>query len=69
MTAATFRTILRWGHIAAAAVIGTYLYSPWGNDPAFTALIAYGVFPAMAVSGLLMWQQGRVMRMFTRRRD
>lgn len=60
------RRVLRWGHLIASGVIGTYLYSPLSDDPIFYALTAYVVFPAMALSGLWMWNQGRIGRMFKR---
>ncbi|WP_375573166.1 hypothetical protein ABWH92_06330 [Ahrensia marina] len=63
MTASTLRRTLRWVHIATSLVIGTYLYSPWSSDPTFTAIALYGVFPLMGLSGLAMWQQGRLARL------
>ncbi|MCR9195572.1 MAG: hypothetical protein NXH88_12615 [Hyphomonas sp.] len=63
MTASTLRRTLRWVHIATSLVIGTYLYSPWSSDPTFTAITLYGVFPLMGLSGLAMWQQGRLARL------
>lgn len=64
MTQATLRKILRWGHIIASFVLGTYLYSPWGAEPAFKAVVLYGVFPLMALSGVWMWKQGWIARRF-----
>jgi len=43
-------------------MIGIYLYSPWSADPIFSAVVLYGVFPAMAASGLWMWNQGLINR-------
>lgn len=63
MTASTLRRTLRWVHIATSLVIGTYLYSPWSSDPTFTTITLYGVFPLMGLSGLAMWQQGRLARL------
>ncbi|MEL6920027.1 MAG: hypothetical protein AAFO77_03245 [Pseudomonadota bacterium] len=63
MTASTVRRTLRWVHIATSLVIGTYLYSPWSSDPTFSAITLYGVFPLMGLSGLAMWQQGRLARL------
>lgn len=62
MTLTTLRRTLRWVHIATAAIIGTYLYSPWSADPAFAAVTLYAVFPLMALSGVAMWQQARLAR-------
>ena len=60
------RRVLRWIHLAGAGVLGTYLYSPWGGDPAFHAAVAYGVFPAMGLAGIILWQQGRLNRLLSR---
>ena len=61
------RKFLAWGHFIASLVIGTYLYSPLSADPVFKAITLYGVFPLMALSGLIMWNLGRVARLFDRR--
>lgn len=66
MTAATLRKALRWFHIIGGLILGTYLYSPWGSNPAFTVLTLYVITPAMAVTGLLMWKQGPISRFFRR---
>lgn len=66
MSPVMLRKALRWGHLIASGVLGTYLYSPWSENPVFAALVLYGVFPAMAVSGLWMWNQGRIGRLFKR---
>lgn len=58
------RRILRWGHIIASGLLGAYLYSPWSANPTFSAIVLYVAFPAMAVSGLWMWNQGRIARLF-----
>ncbi len=65
MTPATLRKILRCGHIIASFVLGTYLYSPWGEEPGFKAVVLYGVFPLMALSGVWMWKQGWIARLFS----
>lgn len=64
MTAATLRKTLRWFHIVGGLILGTYLYSPWGSDPTFTAVTLFVVTPAMAVSGIWMWKQAAVSRFF-----
>ena len=62
MSAVQTRRILRGGHIVASGLLGTYLYSPWSSDPVFSAIVLFIAFPAMAVSGLWMWNQGRINR-------
>ena len=64
MKAASLRTTLRWFHIIGGLILGTYLYSPWSANAAFTALTLYLVTPALVLSGLAMWKQGSIMRLF-----
>jgi hypothetical protein len=61
---ATLRSILRYAHIGEAAFIGVYFYSPLHADPFWTDFARFVVFPLAGISGLLMWQQGRVTRWF-----
>lgn len=60
MSPMTLRRTLRRTHIVTAAVIGTYLYSPWSANPVFAAITLWVVFPLMAFTGMAMWQQGRI---------
>ncbi|MEJ6391625.1 hypothetical protein V8J82_00065 [Gymnodinialimonas sp. 2305UL16-5] len=66
MTAAALRTTLRWFHIVGGLIIGTYLYSPWSANAAFTAMTLYLVTPALVLSGIAMWKQGPILRFFRR---
>jgi hypothetical protein len=56
----------RWSLLGYALVglFGTYLYSPLADSQWTLALLRYGVFPAMALSGIAIWQQGRLARVF-----
>lgn len=63
MSPTGLRHTLRWVHIVTAALIGTYLYSPWSANPVFAAVTLYGVFPLMGLTGIAMWQQGRLARL------
>ncbi len=62
MTPIKLRQTLRWIHIVGGLIVGTYLYAPWSADPAFTAVTLYGVVPLLGLSGIAMWQQGRISR-------
>jgi hypothetical protein len=62
MTPLHFRRIARWSHIVASVAIGTLLYSPLKDNAAFHAVVAYGVFPFAGLTGIAMWQQGRLRR-------
>lgn len=68
MSPTKLRKILTWGHFIAALIVGAYLYSPLSADPAFEAITLYAVFPMMAVSGIVMWNMSRVIRVFGARR-
>jgi hypothetical protein len=66
MNASLLRRTLRWTHIATAVVLGTFLYSPLATEPAFVALTKFVAFPAMGLTGIAMWQQGRLARLMRR---
>ena len=62
MSSASLRRVVRLLHVAAACALGTYLYSPLIDATWAARALQVGVFPAMAVSGLVMWQQARLRR-------
>ncbi len=64
MSAATFRKLLRWVHFICAGILGTYLYSPWSSNPIFHQWMLWIGLPLLALTGLAMWQQGKVMKWF-----
>ncbi len=64
MTGQQLRVTLRWLHIAIAAIMGTFIYSPWTYHPVFLAVMQWFVFPLLIVTGMVMWQQGKVMKLF-----
>lgn len=68
MTPATRRAV-RWLHILGAMVLGTYLYAPWSAEPVFRALVLFGVFPAIGLSGIWLWQGARIGRLLGGRRS
>jgi hypothetical protein len=63
MNASKLRRTLRWVHLAIAALLGTYFYSPLRFDPFWTDVIRFGAFPIAAITGIWIWQQGRIGRM------
>lgn len=63
MTARPLRLWLRWLHLGGSGLLGFYLYSPFGGVPWVSFLTLWIVFPAMAVTGIWMWQQGRIARL------
>ena len=68
MSAIRSRQILRLFHILAGFAIGAYVYSPsLAAMPGYAAFIQFGVFPALGLSGLIMWRYGLFKRMVTSR--
>jgi hypothetical protein len=43
-----------------------YVYSPVHADPLLTDIIRYLAIPAIILSGVAMWQQGRISRRTSR---
>jgi hypothetical protein len=60
MVAARQRVIVRWVHLSFSLLLGAFVYSPLAADPIFATIIRGLVFPAMTMSGIYMWQQGRI---------
>ena len=63
MSSGSLRRAVRLLHIAAACALGTYLYSPLIDAIWAARVLQIGVFPAMALSGVAMWQQARLRRL------
>jgi hypothetical protein len=64
MSGRTLRTVSRAIHLVGSALLGAYIYSPLSDLAWFVALMQFGVVPILAVSGLMMWQQARLLRWF-----
>lgn len=61
------RQFLRLAHLVGGALLGTYLYSPWGTLPAFGFAVKVVIFPALlSVTGVAMWQQGTLQQWLRR---
>lgn len=56
MKAVAERNLVRWIHIGASAVIGTYIYAPFGDIIWFQLLTKVIVIPATVFTGLWMWK-------------
>ncbi len=63
MQPSRIRTIVRWIHLSAAALIGVSVYSPWSGDPVFAWVLKYMGFPLLGLTGLVLWQQARLLRL------
>jgi hypothetical protein len=62
MNAGQLRRVLRAGHIVVGALLSIYVYSPLHADSLLTDIIWYLAIPVIALSGVAMWQQGRISR-------
>lgn len=60
----TTRTVLRWTHLLVGFLIGVYVYTPARNDEAFVLFMQAAVFPGVTLTGLWMWQQARIRRLY-----
>lgn len=60
----TTRTILRWTHVLVGFLIGVFVYTPAHDNEAFVLLMQAAVVPAVTLTGLWMWQQARIRRLY-----
>ena len=60
------RLILRYTHLAAGILIILFVYSPLGDAPAFELLVQIALIPVVVLTGIWIWQQARVRRLFAR---
>ena len=60
MNASTERMIFRSIHIIGAALVGTYIYSPWSSLDWFTLLNQVVVVPMLSLSGIWMWKGQKI---------
>ena len=64
MNAATLRTTLRWSHIVLGSFLGAYICSPLHLDPTATLVARWALVPLVALTGIAMWKQGKLQRLF-----
>ncbi len=69
MNDATRRTTLRRAHILMGIGLGIFLYSPLSTMPEARAVVLYGLFPLIGMTGFFLWQRGRLKQFFARRRN
>jgi hypothetical protein len=60
------RLILRYTHLAVGILIGLFVYSPLEDVPAFELLVQIALIPIVVLTGIWIWQQARVRRLFVR---
>jgi len=64
MNASFVRLILRWSHITVVLFLGAYFYSPLPELSWSKPLIQYAIIPYALLSGVAMWKQAWVMKLF-----
>lgn len=57
------RNAVRWLHIGVGSIIATYIYSPWGEIPAFQVFTKAVVIPLTILSGIWLWK-GHLLKPF-----
>jgi hypothetical protein len=60
MTAGKLRKAQRGTHLLAAVVLLAYVYTPLGEQ--LEDVVRFAVFPALALTGIAMWQAPRIRR-------
>ncbi|WP_295895577.1 hypothetical protein [uncultured Vibrio sp.] len=68
MNGHNLRLTLRWIHIVAALFVGASLYSPLKNNDLFMATTLYFLVPIVAITGVAMWKQGKLIKLLKGRR-
>jgi hypothetical protein len=53
-------------HLVLATVLGVFLYSPLGGEPLVELGVQVVVFPALALSGVLLWKGHEIRRILKR---
>ncbi|MBA2512426.1 MAG: hypothetical protein H0V28_13225 [Rubrobacteraceae bacterium] len=60
----TVRTVLRWTHLLVGWLIGVFVYTPMREDETFVLLMQVVFVPAVVLTGVWMWQQARIRRLY-----
>jgi len=64
MTSKQSRDLQRLFHIIASLALGAFIYSPFGENPTFAFIMKAAVFPALTITGLLLWKWTQIKRWF-----
>jgi hypothetical protein len=68
MSAKAVRDRARVAHLAEAAVLIAYVYTPLGYDDVMRAFVRILLVPAMVLTGLVMWKLPALRRVARRTR-
>lgn len=67
MSSKSLRNLSRLIHVLAGLGYPLLIYSPLGQNNSFLAFNRVMLLPAVTLTGLLMWQQPKIMKWFKRR--
>lgn len=65
----TLRTMLRWAHTTAGALLAAFVYGPLRENEAFVLLVQVALVPIIILTGVWMWQQARVGKLLAGTRE
>lgn len=68
MSNAQIRNVVRIAHLLVAGFMALFIYSPLRLDGTFTFVVQFIVVPVAVISGLVLWQQPRVLKLVRRSR-
>jgi len=64
MSNKSIRNMTRILHIIAGALISALVYSPLQTNSIYIAAMQFIVIPGLIVSGIFLWQQARILKLF-----
>ncbi len=62
------RLVARVLHLLAGALMGTFIYAPADFAEPLRMLLQFVVVPGAIATGLFLWKQAAIRRLFTRRK-
>lgn len=65
----SLRTMRRWSHVVAGALLAAFVYSPLHESDAFVLFVQVALIPALVLTGLWMSQQARIKRLLAGKRE
>lgn len=68
MSAAATRVLVRAIHVLLGALVAMIVYLPTAWSDPIRLAVGLVVVPAVVLTGIVLWQQGRIRRLLGRRR-
>lgn len=66
MNGRQLRTALRGAHVVIGLVAAFLIYAPLASAETVRTFLAVGIIPALALTGVAMWQQAKLRKLFQR---